>query len=57
MSYTLFVQRKMPSRRVIVDKVSAKKRFEMKLIEYDDMLEALEPYGPDEPFHIRVLPG
>ena len=39
----LFVQRKMCSRRVIVRKVGAKHAFQMQLIEYDDMINALAP--------------
>ena len=36
--WTLFVQRKMRSRRVIVRKVGAKKSLEMKLVEDDDVI-------------------
>ncbi len=42
--WALFVQRKMRSRLVIVRKVSAKRVFQVHLIEDDDVIEALAPY-------------
>ena len=42
--WTLFAQRKMRSRRMIVRKVGAKKSHEMKLVEDDDMIQAFATY-------------
>jgi len=42
--WALLVQCKMRSRLVIEEKVSTQKLFEMAIIEYDDMVEALATY-------------
>ena len=42
--WALFVQRKMRSRFVIVRKVGAKRAFQVRLIEDDDVIDALAPY-------------
>ena len=42
--WVLFVQRKMRSRFVIVEKIGAKRTFQVRLIKDDDVIDALAPY-------------
>ena len=42
--WTLFAQRKMRSRRMIVRKAGAKRAFQVQRIEDDDVIYALTPY-------------
>ena len=42
--WTLFVQRKMRSRLVVVREIGAKRVFQVHLIEDDNVIDALAPY-------------
>ena len=42
---------------VIVRHVGVQHALEMRLIQYDHVIETLAPDAPDEPLHVGILPG
>ena len=47
----------MRSGLVVVFEVLRQNALQMRLVEHDEMVEALSADGPDQPFHERILSG
>ena len=54
--WRIFRQQGVGSRDVVIRRVSASVRREMRLVKDDDVIETLAPNGSDHAFDIRVLP-
>src|SRR5581483_8878447 len=53
----LFLQRQMRTGAVVVIEVAGEGEFEMLAVKYDEVVQALPPYGADQTLSVRVLPG
>jgi hypothetical protein len=49
-------QREMRAAAAVVDEIGPDGPAEARLVEYEDMVQALAPNGPDHPFDVRPLP-
>src|SRR3984893_4140965 len=49
-------QREMRAAAVVVDEIGLDGPAEARLVEYEDVVQALAPNGPDQPFDVRPFP-
>ena len=52
----VLVQGEVGSGTVVVDEITAQQATQVRLVEYDHVVETLPPEGTDETFHVRILP-
>ena len=57
MERRVFVQRSMGPRRIIIGSIRAYDSAQMRLTEYDHVVQALPADRADEPLNVNVLPG
>jgi hypothetical protein len=57
MERRVFVQRSMGPRRIIIGSIRAYDSAQMRLTEYDHVVQALPADRADEPLNVSVLPG
>lgn len=55
--WALLFQREMGSRRMLVGEIGPEETFQVAVVEYDDVIEALTPNRSDQSLALRVLPG
>ena len=53
----ILLQAQVGSAAVVVGEVVCEQTVQVGLVEHDDMVQAFAPNRPDQPFHIRRLPG